>query len=368
MPDPVARERRPSLVVAASYGRAAASARVRMLDWVDALGLDAEFWDYAGGPDVRPTTLARDPLAVLRAEARLSRVRRARGPERLLVSRSVSPFHRGALEVDLLRRADWGVYDFDDALFADHRRGLHRVVGESAGWARALQGADRVVAGNAHLAEAASALHPDVVVIPSCVQPGRYPRKADHRIGEVPRIVWLGSPSTEAHLRPVTQALLDVHRRTGARLTVISAGDRPLGELGAMTDRVTWDGPRTDAVLAQADCGIMPLSDTPFARGKCAYKLLQYGAVGLPAVASPVGVNAEVVDQLDGLAATGADEWVQALVGLLGEPDARRTARGVRARAAVERLYSFSAWESVFRAALQLPKAPGPARHPVGPG
>ena len=68
-----------------------------------------------------------------------------------------------------------------------------------------------------------------------------------------------------------------------------------------MTDRVEWDGARTDALLAGADCGVMPIPDTPFTRGKCGYKLLQYGAAGFPAVGSPVGVNAGLIDELDGL-------------------------------------------------------------------
>jgi glycosyltransferase involved in cell wall biosynthesis len=356
VPDTSVRGRRgPPLTVASSYGRAAASTRVRVLDWLDHLGLDAEVLDYAGGADVRPRSLLQDPLGVLRAEVRLARRRRGPPPARLLVSRSMSPLHGGRLEAAALRRADWGVYDFDDALFADHRGGVHRFLGEGAGWARALGGADRVLAGNAHLAEAAARLHPDVVVLPSCVDPDDYPRKTDHAVGEVPRLVWLGSPSTEPYLQSVAPALLEVHRRTGARLTLISSGDRPLGELGTMTDRVAWDAATSGAHLAAADCGIMPLPDTPFARGKCAYKLLQYGAVGLPAVASPVGVNAEVVDQLDGLPATGHDQWVDALLAVLTEPGSRRAARGRQARDAVVGGYSFTAWAPVFRRALQLP-------------
>jgi glycosyltransferase involved in cell wall biosynthesis len=357
MPDTaVAGRRGPPLTVASSYGRAAASTRVRVLDWLEHLGMDAEVLDYAGGADVRPRSLVRNPLGVLRAEAGLVRYRRRPPPERLLVSRSMSPLHGGRLEAAALRRAGWGVYDFDDALFADHRGGVHRFLGEGAGWARALVAADRVLAGNAHLAEAASRLHPDVVVVPSCVDPDRYPRKTDHAVGEVPRLVWLGSPSTEPYLQPVAPALLEVHRRTGARLTLISSGDRPLGALGTMADRVTWDTTTSGTLLATADCGIMPLPDTPFARGKCAYKLLQYGAVGLPAVASPVGVNAQVVDQLDALPATGHDQWVQALLAVLGEPGPRRRARGRRARDAVVAHYSFTAWAPVVRRARRLPE------------
>lgn len=346
------------LVVAGSYGPAGAAMRVRVLDWLRVLGLEAEVLDYMGTPNVRPATLARDPLGVLRAERRLHRLRRGPSPERLLVSRSLGPFTGGRLEADLLGRAGWGVYDFDDALYADDRGGVHRFFGEAAGWARAAAAADLVLAGNETLAEAAARVNASVEVVPSCVDPAAYPVKQDYAVGAVPRLVWLGSPSTERHLQELGPALLQVHRLTGARVLLISSGQRPLGELDSITDRVAWAGPTTDALLATADCGLMPLDDSPFTRGKCAYKLLQYGAAGLPVVASPVGVNAEVVDRLHGLAARGPDAWVEAVVALLREPAAARQERGRAARRAVEEHYSFRAWAPVFRRALRLD--PGP--------
>ncbi|MGY1831720.1 glycosyltransferase [Geodermatophilus sp. SYSU D01180] len=333
-----------------------------MLEWLRFLGLEADaVLDYMGTPNVRPGTLLRRPLEVLRAEQRLRRVSRGPGWERLLVSRSLGPFTRGRVEADLLRRSEWGVFDFDDALFADDRGGVHRFFGEAAGWSTAVQGADLVIAGNELLADAAARLNPEVRVVPSCVHPDDYPRKTDYAVGEVPRLVWLGSPSTEPYLADVAPALLEVHRRTGARLTVVSAGARPLGDLEVMADRVAWAGRETDALLAPADAGIMPLPDTPFTRGKCAYKLLQYGAAGLPSVATPVGVNARVLEQFGAPAATGTDEWVDALLTVLQEPEAARRERGAAARRAVEEHYSYAAWRGAFVEALRLPDGTGPA-------
>jgi glycosyltransferase involved in cell wall biosynthesis len=343
------------LVIGASYGPAGASTRVRVLDWLRFLDLRADVLDYLGTANVRPATLLRRPLRVLAAERRLRALRRGPAWQRLLISRSMGPFTGGRLEADLLQRAGWGVYDFDDALYADARGGVHRFFGEAAGWSTAVRGADLVIAGNATLAEAAARLNPEVRVIPSCVEPRDYPRKTSYEVGPVPRLIWIGSPSTEPFLQPVTPALLRVHRLTGARLTVVSTGRRPLGELDLMTDRVEWDGARTDALLADADCGIMPIPDTPFTRGKCAYKLLQYGAAGLPAVGSPVGVNAGVIDQLDGEQPGDADQWADALRGVLQEPVSRRRARGEAARTAVEDHYSFDAWRPEFLRALRLP-------------
>jgi glycosyltransferase involved in cell wall biosynthesis len=344
-----------NLVVASSYGPAGASSRVRVLEWLSFLGLRAEVLDYLGTPNVRPGTLARHPVGVLRAEGRLRRSKFRPAPDRLLVSRSMGPFTGGRLEAALLQRAAWGVYDFDDALHADERGGIHRFFGEAAAWAPAVRSADLVIAGNTYLADAAAEHNAQVQVIPSCVHPAAYPQKQDYSVGPVPRLIWMGSPSTERYLEAVAPALLQVHRLTGARLTVVSAGERPLGDLAPMIDRVRWDGARTDALLAEADCGIMPLADTPFTRGKCAYKLLQYGAAGLPAVASPVGVNAHVIRELGGYAAVDVDDWIDALVALLEEPERARRARGLGARRAVEDHYSYAAWGPAFLRALQLP-------------
>lgn len=353
------------LVVASSYGPAGASTRVRIRDWLQFLHLEADVQWYLGTADVRPGTLARHPLAVVRAEARLRRLSRDPAIDRVLISRSVGPFTRGRVESALLCRAGWGVYDFDDALWADSRSGVHRFFDRRTTWARAVRSADRVIAGNEYLAAAAGELSPDVVVIPSCVDPSSYPLKQEYGVGTVPRIVWIGSPATEHCLDSVAPALMQVHRLTGARLTVVSAGQRPLGRLAAMTDRVRWDGARTHAALAAADCGIMPLPDDAFARGKCAYKLLQYGAAGLPSVASPVGVNARVIGQLHGLAAVDHDSWVQKLFQLLQEPEEVRRARGRAARHAVEQGYSFAAWRGPFLRALRLPDvAPSTAGSP----
>lgn len=343
----------PALVVASSYGRAGASTRVRMLDWLDHLGLHAEVLNYIGLANVLPVTVARHPVATLRAEARLRALLRRPPFERLLVSRSMSPFTRGRLEATLLERAEWGVYDFDDALHVE--RGLiHRYFGESSGWANCVRAADLVVAGNDYLAEAAAELNPEVRVIPSCVDPADYPRKTSYAIGEVPRLVWMGSPGTETYIEHIAPALLQVHRLTGARLTLISAGQRPLGELDTMTDRVDWAGPATHALLAEADCGLMPLPDDPWTRGKCAYKLLQYAAAGLPVIGSPVGVNARVLDELGGLAAGDADSWVDTTVDLLRAPQADREVRGAAARRGVEQRYSFAAWQDEFVRVLRL--------------
>src|SRR5207253_7756734 len=87
--------------------------------------------------------------------------------------------------------------------------------------------------------------------------------------------------------------------------------------------------------ISTFDIGIMPLRDTPWERGKCAYKLLQVMAAGKPVIASPVGANAQVVQHgVNGFLADSPDEWADALR-RLEDPDLRRR-MGAQARKTVE--------------------------------
>jgi glycosyltransferase involved in cell wall biosynthesis len=103
---------------------------------------------------------------------------------------------------------------------------------------------------------------------------------------------------------------------------------------------VTWSPARETSVLQGFDVGLMPLAGGDWAKGKCAFKMLQYMACAVPAVVSPVGMNAEVLAMGDvGLAATTEDEWVEALLTLYRDRD-QAAALGRQGRALAERSFS----------------------------
>ena len=92
--------------------------------------------------------------------------------------------------------------------------------------------------------------------------------------------------------------------------------------------------------LGSIDIGIMPLEDDDWSRGKCAFKLLQYMAAGVPTVSSPVGMNAEViVDGVNGLLAETESEWSEKLLALAEDADLRKKL-GASGRRTVEEEYS----------------------------
>lgn len=341
------------LVTVSAYGTSGSSARVRVFDWLRRLDLDAERHTYLDRADNPLPAVLGSPGAVLAAERDLRALAGRVADATVLLSREASPVSFGGIESRLLRSAGRGVYDFDDALYAGYPGGLlARARSIDRVWRRAVSAADTVVAGNDRLAERAAAFASDVVVIPSCVEPDDYVVKSDYGVPATPTAVWLGSPSTEPQLVVAAGPLLALHREIGLRLTLISAGGRSHGELDVMIDRVAWTPDGFGAALAGADVGIMPLVDDEWTRGKCGYKLLQYGAAGLPVVGSAVGVNVEVLERLGGAAVTTADEWREALVAVLRAGDMERARQGRRARRGVVEHYSFGAWAERWRAAI----------------
>ncbi|MGZ4519065.1 MAG: glycosyltransferase [Mycobacteriaceae bacterium] len=333
------------LTTVSVYGNNAPSTRVRIADWLDHLGLSADTLSYAGLPNLRPSTVIRQIPRVLAAEV-ATRRQASRKRDLLVMSREASPFSHGAVEERFLRSAAHSVYDFDDALFEDGA-GCRAIYGRPAKCRRGVSTADVVIAGNDFLADWAAQHSRDVRIIPSCIEPSTYQVKESWAVGERPPvIVWLGSPSTEAYVEQVAPELRRVNAMTGARLRLISAPGPTTPALRGIVDRVPWDLDTMPRLLASADVAIAPLDDSPFSRGKCAYKLLQYAASGLPIVGSPVGANELALKQFDGIAVGARESWSDALLGLLGETDDRRARRGRTAVEQVRGNYSFQAWTS----------------------
>jgi glycosyltransferase involved in cell wall biosynthesis len=235
------------------------------------------------------------------------------------------------------------VLDFDDAIFHNydqHRQPLVRaLLGRKMG--AAIQGASTVLAGNEYLAAYARQHNRHVEVLPTVVDPDRYVRERRPRQSTAFTIGWLGSPSTAAYVEDIQPALERFFARTRGRLVLVGSGPVTMPDVPIEVHR--WSEPSEVDELGDFDVGIMPLPDTPWTRGKCGFKLIQYMAAGLPVVASPVGVNATLVDHgANGLLATTPDEWVHALTGLERD-DALRTTMGEAGRQRVALQYSLRA-------------------------
>ena len=267
----------------------------------------------------------------------------------------------GAADLHMLRRRSrWLAYDFDDAVFL--RGGA---AGTAPGGARArrfrrlCRHADLMLAGNAWLASAAAERGGTVKVLPSAVPVRSAPRHLPRGGSRRPVVGWVGSSRTLPYLESVLPALRATALVRPFRLHVIC--DRPARMPGLDMVHVPWSEDTQAAAVAQLDVGLMPLPDTPWARGKCAYKLLQYMAAGVPFVASAVGMNVEVADgERSGLLAPTPGDFAAPLLRLLGDPGLR-TRLGQHGHALALRAYDVpvvaAALATVLRAGGGEPEA-----------
>ncbi|BFT62029.1 hypothetical protein PMm318_A27880 [Pseudomonas moorei] len=204
-----------------------------------------------------------------------------------------------------------------------------------------MRNAQCVVAGNNYLASRARAADAkDVVVVPTVVDKNRYLAKLDVS-GQSLVIGWIGSPSTQKYVVEIGQVLRKMCDEFGARVMLMGATPEIVKELPGIDVEVRpWSEDSEADFIRQIDVGIMPLVDGPWEKGKCGYKLIQYMASGVPVVASPVGVNIEIVDGNQcGLLADSSAEWESSLQKLLGNAD-QRLHYGRAGRMAVETRYT----------------------------
>ena len=333
----------PVLTGVAPYGSANSTVRARLLNWVDHLQL-APVELVLGSDD--PVGLAAHRRSLQHHDVPL------------LLLRNAAKLSRGGVETRLLRGASVGVYDIDDGLPWDSGR----LPGLGAWWKRpwprsliahrSAAAADRVIAGNDVLADWASTLCRDVVVIPTCVDPSAYQTKSSYELSDPPRLGWLGSPATEGYLLDIAPSLAEVHRRTGARLTLVSSPGSTHPTQIPFTDRVPWTPEVQHTLPATWDIGLMPLRDGVYERAKCAYKLLQYGAVGLPCIGSPVGMSGALLQQLGAPGPSTTAEWVDVLMDLIQADAHQRAQLGSAAQRMVQSHYSYATWATRWSSAL----------------
>jgi len=135
-------------------------------------------------------------------------------------------------------------------------------------------------------------------------------------------IGWIGSPGTSIFLEPLKEVLLKLKERISDLHVQFIGADRSLEKPGF--EVIGWDSISESEQIGNFDIGIMPLPDTELSSGKCGYKILQYMAAGIPAVASPVGVNREFIhDGVNGFLASSSEEWSDRLSALLEDKDLR---------------------------------------------
>jgi len=236
------------------------------------------------------------------------------------------------------------IFDFDDAImFRDFPRGdFHSRIRENR-FVRMMKNADMVIAGNDYLKKQAISYNDHIFIVPTPIDMKRYRPKIYSRETPTLTLGWIGSSSTLYYLerlRSVWDRLFI--RYPNIQLKIVA--DRFFDSDHIPVIKKRWDSGGEMDDLHSFDIGLMPLTDDPWSRGKCGFKLLQYMAVGLPVVCSPVGVNQEIVQHgVNGFWATHEEEWLEHLGRLIQDSNLREK-MGKRAVQTVEENYALELW------------------------
>jgi glycosyltransferase involved in cell wall biosynthesis len=277
--------------------------------------------------------------------SRLLTVLQAGQYDLVVVEQEVFPLVPSPFDSLIFRIAKAVVVEYDDATHIYHQRLLDSALLRSLLHFKVsvlMARSTGVIAGNQYLAGYAQQHNPNVLLAPTAIDTDRYRMKKADSFSPPgsARICWIGTPLTVSYLDEIAGVLRDLVRHYDVRVCVIGAPRYRIE--GVPVINVPWQLDTEVEELLSCDIGIMPLRDDAYSRGKCGAKLLQYMGVGIPAVASPVGANREIIDQGEtGFLARTDSEWVEALERLITDANLRR-GLGRAARERVEHDFALS--------------------------
>jgi len=225
--------------------------------------------------------------------------------------------------------------EFDDAIFLTPLHGgkIPKLIAMS----------QHVIVGNGYLRDYALQFNPHVSVIPTVVDIERYKPRKDYRAQGKVNIGWVGLAYNLPYVQNLARTFQKLKTEIGDFIFAVICS-QGLTMKGIETVFKPWSYDNEVEDIRRLDIGIMPLPDDKWARGKCGLKVLQYMACGVPVVASPVGVNNEIIrDGENGFLAATEGEWLKKLTLLARDEGLRRTL-GQKGRETVEDRYSLKLW------------------------
>lgn len=326
------------------YGSRAASSRYRILQYTEGLrraGIDIEFSPLLGNAYLDASYKGEKysySALFLDYFRRMTKLIGQKRYDLAIVQAELFPFMPGLIDADIFRIPY--IYDFDDSFHLKYTlerfKGISFLLADK--FVPVISRSSAVLAGNQYLADFAKGLNRQVYVLPTVVDTNRYVAKARTSCGGgVFTVGWIGSPSTSVYLSQLHSPLSRLGLESPLRFIVVGGHCEPIPNVEVVV--TPWSESTEIDLINTFDVGVMPLFDDEWARGKCAFKLIQYMGCGIPVVASPVGANVEVVDEASGFLARSSDEWADCLRRLRDNPHLR-SSMGREGRARVERRYS----------------------------
>lgn len=250
------------------------------------------------------------------------------------------------------------VLDLDDATYVSYTSPTYGRLGSALKWFRKTDDLIRwskvVTCGNRAIAEYVASKGARARVIPTVVDTELFrPAPAPSKSGRLPVLGWVGTHSTYPYLESIFPALREVARAHPFRLKVVGAGRDEIKVEGVEVENLSWSLPREVADFQSFDVGLYPIVASEWATGKSGFKAIQYMAVGVPFVATPVGASGEIGEPGEThLLATTHDEWRDALTRLLTDATLRRS-MGERGRRHALAHYTVPAQADKLAAALR---------------
>ena len=301
----------------ALYGPLAASSRYRLYQYVPGLtgiGIDLQI-RYLLGDDYLRARFRGETLPILTmlkdGLARLRDLLFQNDYDVIMLHCELIPLMPGWLERALIRKPF--IYDFDDAFYLKYHSGRLKWTSPLIGrkFDTVMAAAASVTAGNYVLADYARVFNKNTIYLPTVVDASRYVSASAKRNEKIFTVGWIGSPSTAPYLSVLVDALSALGQE-GPMQFIVIGGKAPIISNVLVVEH-DWDETTEIELINSFDVGVMPLPDDEWARGKCAFKLIQYMACGVPVVASPVGANVELIKDKCGLMASTTQEWIEKL-------------------------------------------------------
>ena len=327
----------------ALYGPLAASTRYRLTQYVPGLasmGIDLQIHYLLGdsylGARFSGSAL---PISSMLKDvwARIEDLWRQDDFDAVMLHCELIPLLPGWLERLLIRKPY--LYDYDDAFYLKYRKGRLGAARPLLGrkFETVMGGASAVTAGNHALADYARSHNSNTYYLPTVVDPDLYQPNTANRGSSLFTVGWIGSPSTAKYLRELLAPLSAIGQEGDVRFIVIGGRAPRIPNVSVV--ELEWSESTELDLINSFDVGVMPLPDDEWARGKCAFKLIQYMACAVPVIASAVGANINVLNSECGILASTPKEWADALRLLRDQPD-RRGKMGQAGRERVVQHYS----------------------------